>query len=198
MKLSKVRFTAVILLFAMLVPVLVTGCGMQTDIGAEEDKEVTSENDSDMTNISYKELSEGDAAPDFDAELVDGGRFALSENAGKVILINIWATWCGPCVEEMPAFEKLNNEYSDDVKIVCVNCMEEKSEVNSFVKDNGYTFPVAYDVDGTINMHYPTQGIPYTVVVGKDGTVKNIFLGSNGMEEQYRAYKAAIDEQLAK
>jgi thiol-disulfide isomerase/thioredoxin len=100
-------------------------------------------------------------------------------------------------VEEMPAFEKLNKEYGDDVKIVCVNCMEAKSDVNSFVKQNGYTFPVAYDESGAINMKYPTQGIPYTLVVGKDGKVKNIYVGSAGMEQQYQTYKDAIDAAIA-
>ena len=147
-------------------------------------------------DTGYGELSEGDKAPDFTAELVDGSRFVLSENSGKVILINLWATWCGPCVEEMPAFEKLNGEYGDDVKILCVNCVEPKEMVDDFVKDNGYTFPVAYDENGEINDRYPTQGIPYTLIIGKDGVIRNIYLGSYGMEQQYQAYKGSIDAAL--
>ena len=200
----RLRYIALTAMFALCITT--AGCGAQSGIQNREGTDVITDkdfnDDADKTleneNVSFKELSDGDVAPDFEAELVGGGKFSLSENAGKVVLINIWATWCGPCVEEMPAFEKLNSEYGEGVSILCINCMEEKSDVDSFVKDNGYTFPIAYDVDGTINMRYPTQGIPYTVVVGKDGTVKNIFLGSNGEEEQYRAYKEAIEEQLSK
>lgn len=151
----------------------------------------------DTGNVTYGELSEGDKAPDFTAELASGDKFVLSENAGKVILLNFWATWCGPCVEEMPAFEKLNNEYGDDVKIICVNCVENKSTVDDFIKENGYTFPIAYDEEGIVNYRYPTQGIPYTLVVGKDGVIRNIYLGSAGMERQYEAYKASIDAALS-
>ncbi|MBR1597586.1 MAG: TlpA family protein disulfide reductase [Lachnospiraceae bacterium] len=151
----------------------------------------------DDGNVTYGELSEGDKAPDFAAELASGDKFVLSENSGKVILLNFWATWCGPCVEEMPAFEKLNNEYGDDVKILCVNCVESKSTVDGFIKENGYTFPIAYDEEGIVNYRYPTQGIPYTLVVGKDGVIKSIYLGSAGMEQQYEAYKASIDAALA-
>ncbi|MBE5924391.1 MAG: TlpA family protein disulfide reductase [Lachnospiraceae bacterium] len=199
MKLFSSKFLPVVALLTLGVSVCLTGCDLLSDIEDEEGQEVSSGSyeDEEDTNANYGELSEGDTAPDFTAELVDGSKFSLSENSGKVILINLWATWCGPCVEEMPAFEKLNKEYGDDVKIVCVNCMEAKSDVNSFVKQNGYTFPVAYDESGAINMKYPTQGIPYTLVVGKDGKVKNIYVGSAGMEQQYQTYKDAIDAAIA-
>lgn len=170
--------------------------GKDTDGSGTDESDTAAGQESDA-DISYGELSEGDKAPDFTAELVDGSRFVLSENSGKVILINLWATWCRPCVEEMPAFEKLNGEYGDDVKILCVNCVEPKETVDDFVKENGYTFPVAYDENGAINDRYPTQGIPYTLIIGKDGVIKNIYLGSYGMEEQYQAYKGSIDAALA-
>ena len=153
--------------------------------------------DTDADNVSYGELAEGDEAPDFAADLVDGGRFALSENEGKVVLLNFWATWCGPCVEEMPAFEKLDIEYGDEVAILGVNCVESADTVDAFVKDNNYTFPVAYDPEGSICNKYPTQGIPYTLVIGKDGKITNIYMGSMGMEQQYELYKSAIDAALS-
>lgn len=166
----------------------------------DNDKQGSSDSsdEADSSGVSYGELAEGDVAPDFAADLVSGEKFVLSENSGKVVLLNLWATWCGPCVEEMPAFEKLNSEYGDDVAIICVNCVESKDTVNAFVKENGYTFPIAYDLDGIITSKYPTQGIPYTLVIGKDGNIENIYLGSMGMEQQYETYKASIDEALSK
>lgn len=202
--------------FGMMSCVL-NGCGSQpTDyasqresaeenIDSDEDKVKSSadtEAGDDQTeeqtdNKSYGELSEGDAAPDFAADLVSGDKFVLSENSGRVVLLNLWATWCGPCVEEMPAFEKLNSEYGDEVIILGVNCVENKNTVDGFIEENGYTFPIAYDLDGIITHRYPTQGIPYTLVIGKDGVIKNIYLGSAGMEQQYQTYKTAIDAALA-
>ena len=181
-----------------------TGCGQSStvanggkaDMSIEEAVKNSEADTEDSSDVSYGELSEGDTAPDFTAELVGGETFTLSENKGKVVLINIWATWCGPCVGEMPAFEKLYNEYGDDLKIVGVNCVEDKDTVDAFVKDNGYTFPIAYDENGEINNCYPTQGIPYTLVVGKDGVIKNIYLGAESEDVQYQLYKEAIDAAL--
>lgn len=141
-------------------------------------------------------LAQGDQAPDFTAEVNDGSTFSLTEQKDKVILLNFWATWCGPCVEEMPAFEKLYQEYGDQVAILAVNSMEKKGTVDQFVKEKGYTFPIAYDEKGEIGMKYPTDGIPYTLVIGKDGTVKKIYIGAKGADQQYEEYKSAIDAEL--
>ena len=199
---SKMIIAAVV--FSFLATCGLTGCGQSStvanggkaDMSIEEAVKNSEADTEDSSDVSYGELSEGDAAPDFTAELVGGGTFTLSENKGKVVLINLWATWCGPCVGEMPAFEKLYNEYGDDLKIVGVNCVEDKDTVDAFVKDNGYTFPIAYDENGEINNCYPTQGIPYTLVVGKDGEIKNIYLGAESEDVQYQLYKEAIDAAL--
>ena len=147
----------------------------------------------------YKELREGDRAPWFSAELVDGSTFEMADLQGKVILINFWATWCPPCVGEMPAFEDLYADYKDneDVVIVAVDVEENKKTVDAFVNENGYTFPIAYDEEGNIGLQYPTGGIPYTVIVGKDGTIKVIHLGANSADKQYRLYKADVEAALA-
>lgn len=141
-------------------------------------------------------LELGDQAPDFTAEVNDGSMFTLTEQKDKVILLNFWATWCGPCVEEMPAFEKIYQEYGDQVAILAVNSMEDKGTVDQFIKEKGYTFPIAYDEKGEIGMKYPTDGIPYTLLIGKDGTVKKIYIGAKGADQQYEEYKSAIDSEL--
>ena len=147
----------------------------------------------------YKELKEGDRAPWFKATLVDGSSFDIKDNLGKVILVNFWATWCGPCVGEMPAFESLYSDYGSDsdVVIVAVDCAEGSRIVDKFVSENGYTFPIAYDTDGEICNQYPTGGIPYTVIIGKDGYIKSIHLGARDAEYQYQIYKEDIEAALA-
>lgn len=142
-----------------------------------------------------KVLSEGDVAPDFTAKLLDGSEFKLSDHDDGVVILNFFATWCGPCVKEMPAFGMLQDEY-EDVAILCVNCMEVKKTVDAFVAQNGYDFPIAYDEDGRIEKYYPTDGIPYTLVINK-GVIARIYLGARDSLTQYKVYKAAIDQCLS-
>jgi len=148
-----------------------------------------------LNGCDYADLKVGDTAPDFTAELYNGGSFTLSDYKDKVVLVNFWATWCPPCVGELPAFEQLNKDGIDGFVMVAVDCRESKKEVDSFVKDNGYTFNVAYDEDGTIEKMYPTDGIPYTLII-KNGVIENIFLGAP--RDPYSEYKNAIDEVLNK
>lgn len=180
------------------------------DMNPEDTVDSSSDNATESTNVNeeaneedredeyeLKEVMIGDVAPEFSAPLVDGSTFTLSENSGKVILLNFWATWCPPCVGEMPAFEKLDADYGDEVIILAVNCMEDEESVNRFLEDTGYTFPIAYDVDGEVSFTYPSSGIPYTLVIGKDGIVKNVYVGASDADSQYQIYKAAIDAALA-
>ncbi|MBQ8944231.1 MAG: TlpA family protein disulfide reductase [Clostridia bacterium] len=138
---------------------------------------------------SGEALTEGAKAPDFTAELNDGTTFNLSKNKDKVVLVNFWATWCPPCCDELPVFEKLKNEKIDGVEIIAVNCSEDKATVDSFIKDNGYTFGVAYDENGSVGSLYPTNGIPYTLII-KNGIIEKTFLGEP--HDPYTTYKEAI------
>lgn len=141
----------------------------------------------------------GDSAMDFSAQTNAGDTFTLSEQAGNVVLINFWATWCGPCVEEMPALQDLYEEYgdSDNVKIILINSGESSQTVHRFLSQNGYTMPCIYDTDNTVNDQYGIMGIPYTVIFNKDGTVAETYEGSYGCEKQYELYKEAIEEALS-
>ncbi len=141
----------------------------------------------------YEALSEGDSAPDFTAETIGGGEFKLSDKSDKVVILNFWATWCKPCVGEMPAFQRLYEEYGDNLEVLAVNSMEDKETVDRFALDNGYTFPIAYDEEGDICKKYPSDGIPYTVIIGTDGKVAKIYLGAYDAETQYKEYKSDLD-----
>ncbi len=178
----------------IVVMLLFVSLGM-TACGTEKENDSVSNN---VEEMGIKELQVGDVAPEFTAKLVDGSTFILKEKEGKVILLNFWATWCGPCVGEMPAFQDLYEEYGEKIEILAVNCMEDKQTIDRFVEETGYQFPIAYDVEGKICITYPSSGIPYTLVIGKDGTVKKIYVGAADAQTQYRIYKAAIDEELMK
>ena len=140
-------------------------------------------------------LNEGDMAPDFTAELANGMTFTLSKHSDKCVLVNFWATWCGPCVREMPAFQRLTDDDIDGLEIVCIDCREDKKTVDSFIKESGYTFNIAYDTKGSIGSLYPTDGIPYTLVIYK-GSIKKIYVGAMDAETQYKEYLSAVRECL--
>ena len=197
---------------AVILMVILAGCGELTEEAKEEDTvvvvtEAVTEAADDETEVTtetateaateapqdIKVLEKGDKAPDFTAQLVNGETVKLSDYSDKIVLLNFWATWCPPCVNEMPAFERLKNDGDDDLVILCVNCMDDKATVDKFVQDNGYTFNIAYDEDGSIEMYYPTNGIPYTLVINK-GEVAEIYVGAADADTQYNEYKNAIEQ----
>ena len=142
----------------------------------------------------HQEMAIGSEAPDFSVKLNNGETFTLSDKKGQVILLNFWATWCSNCVKEMPAIEKLYEEYGNQVVIIGVNVGEDKSTVDAFIDTKNYTLPIAYDTESNISNLYPSAGIPYTVIIGKDGLVTETFLGAKDADSQYTKLRRALQE----
>ncbi len=138
----------------------------------------------------------GASAPDFTATLTDGSTFTLSDQQGKAVLLNFWATWCGPCVAELPAFTRLVDTYGDQLALLAVNSGEDEKNVTDFLAKNGYTFPVALDTDFAVGSLYPTDGIPYTVIIDPNGVITSIQLGASDADSMYDHYCAEIDKAL--
>ena len=138
----------------------------------------------------------GMQAPDFEAPLISGETFKLSEQRGKVVLLNIWATWCGPCVAEMPDIDQLAKDYADDLVVIGVNCGEPEKDVVSFIEKNGYTYPIALDTDYLVSgMLYPTSSIPYTVVINPMGEITQVHTG--GGKGMYEVFEDYVQDALA-
>lgn len=139
----------------------------------------------------------GALAPDFTATLMDGSSFSLSEQQGKAVLLNFWATWCGPCVGELPAFPRLTEAYGDRLSLLAVNCGEDSETVTRFLAETGYTFPVALDPEGEIGALYPTDGIPYTLIIAPDGKISAIQIGAGDADTMFTHYSEELDKALA-
>jgi len=126
-------------------------------------------------------LEVGSTAPDFDAVQLPTGRPASIEDyRGKVVLLNVWATWCAPCKVEMPSMEHLHRKLAGtDFRLVAVSVDEEDSTVvNKFVKDLGLTFEILHDRDGSIRRIYQTTGVPESFVIDRDGVIVKKVIGA--------------------
>jgi len=132
---------------------------------------------------------EGKAAPAFKLPGVDGKPVSLADLKGKVIVLDFWATWCGPCKMSLPHLDKLYQaQKGSDVQVFAVDQQEDLKDVNAFVAQTKLTVPVLMDRDGKVGEAYGVEGIPQTVVIGKDGKVKKVYVG----------FSPQLPEELAK
>ena len=137
----------------------------------------------------------GGEAPDFEIQTIDGETFTLSKQHGKVVLINIWATWCGPCVGEMPDLDRLAQDYEDQLVVIGVNCGESEQKVIDFVEQNGYSYLFAADPEVRVSgLLYPTDTIPYTIVVDPYGVITVLHHG--GGMNMYEVFEGYVKQAL--
>lgn len=134
----------------------------------------------------------GHPAPDFEATTLDGTRVELSDYRGKVVLVNIWATWCRPCRAEMPSMETLYREFEGtDFEILAVSVDAapgerdeagrtgaSKARLADFAEELGLTFPILHDPEGRIERRYRTTGVPESFLVDRDGTIVRHIAGA--------------------
>ncbi|MFN8589483.1 MAG: redoxin family protein [Candidatus Eisenbacteria bacterium] len=120
----------------------------------------------------------GEPARDFTLAGMDGKRVTLSKLRGKVVVLDFWATWCGPCRRWMPIVEKVSRELAPKgVVLYAVNVRESKDEVRQYLTRTGVKVPVLLDADGSISTAYGAVSIPLTVIVGRDGKIAKTLVG---------------------
>lgn len=115
---------------------------------------------------------EKNPAPDFTVYDGDGNAVKLSDYFGKPIVLNFWASWCGPCKSEMPDFQKVFEEMGDEVQFLMVNSTGGRETLDSakaFIADSGYTFPVFYDTDLDASTIYGVYSLPSTYFIDGEG-----------------------------
>jgi thiol-disulfide isomerase/thioredoxin len=139
----------------------------------------------------------GKEAPDFRLDLLDGGKFSVAEARGQVLVLDFWATWCGPCLQAMPMIEEAVSTFDDkQVRLIAVNLQEPVEPIRGVLKRLGISPEVALDIDGVAAARYQADAIPQTVVIDREGKIAHLFVGGGpNFGEQLRA---AIAETVEK
>lgn len=142
---------------------------------------------------------EGFLAPDFTLDALDGTKVTLSEMRGKIVIVNLWATWCPPCRAEMPALENAYKQYKDsDVVILGLNVTNQDSErdIPPFVKEFGLTFPILLDRDGSVSALYQLRGLPTTYFINREGIIRTVVVGGPMNETFIRSKIDALLQEI--
>lgn len=125
------------------------------------------------TTKENETTEESSLAPDFTVVDADGNEHKLSDFFGKPIVLNFWASWCGPCKSEMPDFDEVYAEYKEDIHFLMVNLTdgnrETLSSAKEFIEEQGYSFPVYYDTKLEAMMTYYAYSIPMTIFINAEG-----------------------------
>lgn len=122
--------------------------------------------------LKMSRMPAGMQAVPFELTSLDGARVKLSDLAGKVVLVNFWATWCGPCKEEMPSLARLQQQL-DPKKFVLLTVTADlqRQGIAQFLSQAGVALPVLFDEDQEVSRSFLVRGLPTTVVIGRDGTL---------------------------
>jgi peroxiredoxin len=140
----------------------------------------------------------GQPAPAYAAPTLAGDTLGLADLRGQVVMLNIWATWCPPCREEMPGLEALQRQYADQglhVIGVSIDGRGAAGEVRQFLESNGITFTILHDADERVTRTFRTIGVPETFLIDREGRVLNRWIGKIDAESE--TIQAAVREALA-
>ena len=126
-------------------------------------------------------------APDFTLKALDGKNLRLAEQKGDIMLINFWASWCGPCIQEMPALDKLAQKYQAlGVQVWGVNVENDSAAAKAYLSKVQVSFPILFDLDNSVSKAYRIDAMPTTVILDKDGKVRALHRGYQpGYEKKY-------------
>lgn len=129
----------------------------------------------------------GQVAPDFALKSSSGENLRLSEYRGDVVMVNFWATWCGPCRQEMPLLDELYSRYQRvGFSLLGVNIDDDSRKAMNMISELGVSFPVLFDSRKEVSKLYEVNAMPVTVIIDREGNVRHVHHGYKpGYEDQY-------------
>jgi peroxiredoxin len=133
----------------------------------------------------------GKPAPDLSIQTLDGKKVTLADLQGKVVIIDFWATWCGPCKESFPKYEELSKKHAGKVEVIGISVDDDKSDVPDFVKQRGATFAIGWDEGHTIANRWKVETMPTAFILDATGTVRHVHAGFHDDEA------AQVDKELS-
>ena len=149
-----------------------------------------------LRNLRLAPVDHPGPAPRFTSMTPEGKKIGIGNLKGKLVVLNFWATWCPPCRLEMPSMERLYQEFKGQgLEVVAVNFMEHEKPITSFLKENGFTFPVLMDKKGEIAREYGVHGLPVTYLIGRNG---NLLARSMGYKDWYKPETRELISSLLK
>ncbi len=140
---------------------------------------------------------QGFLSPDFSLQTADGSTVTLSDLQGQPVLVNFWASWCAPCKAEMPAMQRVYEEYRQQgFTILAVNATNQDSQkaATDFATQYGLTFPILFDVRGEASALYQVRALPTTFFVDREGNIHDMLIGGPISEALMRAQ---VEQMLA-
>ncbi|MDF2946090.1 MAG: alkyl hydroperoxide reductase [Bacillales bacterium] len=132
----------------------------------------------EQVNTSNIGLERGNIAPDFELQTLTGQSVKLSDLRGKKVILNFWATWCGPCKVEMPEIQKFYEKVGNDVTILAISVAENPSVVTNFINNTNYTFPILLDPAPVASNTYKIISIPTTYFIDSKGVISDTIVGT--------------------
>jgi thiol-disulfide isomerase/thioredoxin len=141
--------------------------------------------DPDLDGALGLPTQNGEAAPDFSIDLLDGTEFQLSDHLttdGRPVILNLWASWCGPCRAEMPAFDAMSKVHTD-VLFLGVAVEDNPTAAREFAAEIGVSDPLAIDEDDRVGRRYPSPGLPATYLITTDGAIARTIFGQMNEEQ---------------
>ncbi len=166
---SKIKFWVILIAVTIILGIgaIVITKHFNENTSTEQPESTYDESTSDETEVP-KEL-----APDFAVVDKNGNKIKLSDMKGKPVVLNFWASWCGPCKSEMPDFEEAYKEYGDEITFMMVNLTDGNRETidtaQNFIDGQGYTFPVYFDTESNGAAAYGVNSIPVTYFIDAEG-----------------------------
>jgi thiol-disulfide isomerase/thioredoxin len=146
---------------------------------------------------SAPRLTKSTIAPDFSLESLDGKNVRLSDLRGKAVLLNFWATWCGPCKIEMPWFVELQNQYGREGLQVIGVAMDDasKEDIAKFAKEMGVNYPILIGKESVGDQYGGIPALPETFFIGRDGKMVDKIIGLKGKGEIEESVKKSLNTQ---